>query len=150
MVFFFFFQFVSMIILKRCPHLEYPLKDMRQIMSPESSNRHSRAFLSLNNVYIFSKEEFYSLKVLFKQMRMTLVLRFGDKLYIQFLKAFKKNVYVINMKYKSIHYAIDSISKWYYKQHLIKGQEQSSLARKQLHWAPNHLNSIQEIRLKPI
>lgn len=51
-------------------------------MSPESSNRHSRAFLSLNNVYIFLKEEFYSLKVLFKQMRMTLVLRFGDKLYI--------------------------------------------------------------------
>ena len=42
----------------------------------------SRTFLSLKNIYMLLKREFYSLQVLFKQIRMTPVLNFGDKLYI--------------------------------------------------------------------
>lgn len=41
-------------------------------MNPEQlSNTHSRAFLSLKNVYILFKRELDPSQVLFKQMRMT-------------------------------------------------------------------------------
>ena len=60
----------------------YSLKDKKQVMSPEYLTMFKGFSVTQECIYAFEKREFYSLQFLVKQIRMTPVLSFGDKLYI--------------------------------------------------------------------